>query len=542
MTMASETEVEQSVAALRANPTDRTAIQTIHRSARQDAELTRRVLHRHGARAAPLRPDLGLPPPGVHVLHNATMPQNFANADPESLPALRDTMARAAADWRSMRGIGSEYSFSNIAFTSGFFIRLPTHLNRILEVERDLLRPIDETLLHFEAGATIDLLNDYLWKNNLSLWNQPGYGRLSYVGAMTAGGHGSGLTFGPLASYARSLRVLTINEKDQVAELQIEPVSGITDPDPWRRKHPDVELIQDDALFQSCLVSAGSLGVIYSLVISVRPSRFYLSETRTKRLWEDVKQELPTLLSTRYHSCAFWLNPYLVEGKSWCVVGTNEYTERTSSPNQRGVGILLGGTQPLLDIIEEIANLFPKAVPGLVDEAITSTQDHDVVMPSPEALNFGPPNNLHVVASASGFDVKDTVAATEAVMRFLRERADKDQVYLTSPLGLRFVKACDAFLAPQYGRDSCMMETPSLYGTTRAQQTIADIHELLATGFQGRPHLGQINRLSGDLMRKNWPRFWEFVDSFAVLNPRGFFDNAFTEQLGLRAAANADPS
>jgi hypothetical protein len=107
----------------------------------------------------------------------------------------------------------------------------------------------------------------------------------------------------------------------------------------------------------------------------------------------------------------------------------------------------------------------------------------------------------------------------------------------SSSLGLRFVKRGDAFLGPQYGRDTCMMETPSLAGTTGVDDTLAEIHRMLATRFDARPHWGQVNRLEADVLQPRFPKLCAFLDAYATLNPRGFFDNAFTEQLALRRSA-----
>jgi L-gulono-1,4-lactone dehydrogenase len=418
--------------------------------------------------------------------------------------------------------------------------RMTSKLRAILTVDNEVLKKsIQETLLSFEGGATVDDINTYLWSKGLAVYNQPGFGQLSYAGAMVSGAHGSGITLGPLASYARSVRLFAIDEQHRVVDVCIEPSGGISDPILWHRKHPDVELIQDDELFQSVVVSAGCLGVIHSMTIAVRTS-YYLSETRVKLPWDTVKANLASYIGpgAKHQSVAIWLNPYPVGGTVSCVVGTYDYTNQTTSSNARGIGIVLGGTQALMDIIGWISNAIPKAVPTLIDVALASTEDHDVVMTAPDALNFGPPNDISVVASASGFDVEKTVEVAEAVMALLVERAAQTDRYLTSPIGLRFVKKGDAFLGPQYGRDTCMMETPALAGTTEAQETLYDIHRMLATRFDARPHWGQVNHLDAAILQPRFPKFCQFLDAFAVLNPRGFFDNAFTEQLGLRRAAH----
>lgn len=538
--MASSSEVNDAVDALRHNPADREAARRLHLFAHTDRDTVRRTLPFIQVPAP--QPDLGLPQKPRLQLHDVSMPMPFSQVDPESVGALREVMAQAAADWRPMRGVGGQYSFSNIAFTDGFFIRMTSKLRSILSVDTDVLKKSNqETLVSFEGGATVDDINTYLWSKGLAVYNQPGFGQLSYAGAMVSGAHGSGITLGPLASYARSIRLFTIDEQHRVVDLCVEPENGITDPTLWHRKHPDVEIVQDDDLFQSVVVSAGCLGVIHSMTIAVRTC-YYLSETRERSTWGAVKENLGSYIGpdAKHQSVAIWLNPYPVGSTNIdtasCIVGTYDYTTQTTSLNKRGIGIVLGGTQALLDVIGWISNVARKAVPTLIDVALDATADQGVVMTAPEALNFGPPNNIRVVASASGFAVGRLVEAVEAVMALLAQRSTETGCYLTSPIGLRFVRKGEAYLGPQYGRDTCMMETPSLAGTTGAEETLFEIHRMLATRFDARPHWGQINHLGAEILQPRFPRFCQFLDAFAVLNPKGFFDNAFTEQLGLRRA------
>ena len=52
-----------------------------------------------------------------------------------------------------------------------------------------------------------------------------------------------------------------------------------------------VELIQDDDIFYSAVLSFGSMGIIYSLVIEVE-QLYYLRETKLQTTWEELKKEM----------------------------------------------------------------------------------------------------------------------------------------------------------------------------------------------------------------------------------------------------------
>jgi hypothetical protein len=183
----------------------------------------------------------------------------------------------------------------------------------------------------------------------------------------------------------------------------------------------------------------------------------------------------------------------------------------------------------------------PRAIPGVLHSALTATAPpgDPPVLPCYEALNFGSPNEIDVEAAACAVPASRTVEAADALIAFFQERAEKDHAYITSPLGLRFVKAAEAHLSPQHGRDTCMIEAPFLRGTDFAFETIDAFHDLLFKHFEGRPHWGQVNRRMNKerlraLYRESLPRF---LEAFGALDPLGLFDAPFSEQMGFSELA-----
>jgi L-gulono-1,4-lactone dehydrogenase len=101
-------------------------------------------------------------------------------------------------------------------------------------------------------------------------------------------------------------------------------------------------------------------------------------------------------------------------------------------------------------------------------------------------------------------------------------------------MGLRFVSRAAAHMSPAYGRDTCMIEIPTLEGTPHARATLRAYHDHIFERCGGRPHWGQVNDMPPERLEQLYPALPAFLESYRVLNPKGFFDNAFTEQLGLR--------
>ena len=109
------------------------------------------------------------------------------------------------------------------------------------------------------------------------------------------------------------------------------------------------------------------------------------------------------------------------------------------------------------------------------------------------------------------------------------------QTFVSSPIGLRWVKASDAFLAPQHGRDSVMIEVPVLNGTPNQDETLERYVEFMVTKLGGRPHWGQRLVLGASQLRSVYGE--AAVDTFIKvrrhLDPLGTFDNALTRELEL---------
>jgi hypothetical protein len=525
------------IATLIQNPGDSGQAQRVFELAREDPEGAHHARERVMPAPAALPLDLVMQ---AFRRHNLSMPYTpEVVAQPASLPELVSTMQTAATSWQPMKAIGDGYGFANTGSTKGYLFPLVSKLTRVLPfAPGELKAGVDAGhLLRFEGGATIDIVTQALWARGKAVFNQPGYERLTYVGTMSSGGHGSGTWCGPLSDHAVALHLVTLDAQGKVTQFQVEKPPGISDPTAFKAQHPEVELIQDDdKLFDACTVAMGCLGIIYSATIKVR-DKYNISEQRTKLRWSEIKARLPTLLAEqgpgkRLHSIEVWINPYLIDGEVWGVLG--ERTETNAAPHgERALVIEYGGPEFLYRLIAWWVEHFPKAVPGLINAALSATQSGVVVMEAPKGLNFGATNLAPVTAASCGVPTDGIADVVDQLLAWFQQRADQTESYITSPLGLRFVHSANALMSPSFGRDTCMIEAPVLLGTPRARETLDAYHDFLAP-FGGRPHWGQVNDMPPDRLAQLYPRLQDFLDCFQALNPKGFFDNDFTEQLHLR--------
>jgi FAD/FMN-containing dehydrogenase len=453
---------------------------------------------------------------------------------PKNLGELKQIMIRAQQNRRKIKAVGAGYTFSNILETDGLQISL-RELKNIWNPDRRLVKSSVNTthLCQFEAGATVEDLNQWLWPRGQTLLNQPGFEKLNYFGTATTGGHGSGINIGPIASSIKSLDLLNFEKDGSLRHLRIEPDDGITDPDIFANSFPNIQLIQNDDTFYACLVSAGTLGVVYSLIIETQ-KRFYLKETRRMVEWEDLKPKLWEKLDDEtIHSIHIWFNPYSINGSIYCVL--SEYHRTDGPPNgKRPWGTSWNGVDESSRVVHWAMELFPKAIPSFLHAALKQTvSDKPVILPNWEALNFGSPNYVKVHASNCGIPVEYTIDAAEALFKLFQSRFE-DELFVTCPIGFRFTSPGRAYLSPQFQKATCMIELPLLVGTDGALDTIDAFHEILFNQFEGKPHWGQINRLmTKEYLKKMFPKWESFINVYREFN-HGEFDSPFTDQIGLR--------
>jgi len=114
------------------------------------------------------------------------------------------------------------------------------------------------------------------------------------------------------------------------------------------------------------------------------------------------------------------------------------------------------------------------------------------------------------------------------------ERRALGQVYQSSPIALRFVKASPAYLSMMHGRDTMMIELIGLNGNDGGIELLKAYEEALYA-LGGRPHWGHINTLTGShgFVESMYPRLGDWRDVRARLDPGGVFDSPFTKRVGL---------
>jgi hypothetical protein len=471
-----------------------------------------------------------------HTGNQIVQPLQFLT--PKSLPEIVQIIRTAEAKGCKVRAIGSGHSFSDIVQVTDVLINTD-ELGTPIQLETDLLKDgVDPSkLVQVEAGMKIHALNEYLDRRGLALPNMGGYDAQSIVGAGSTSTHGSGITLGPLSSLYRSI-ILASNGG---SIYRVEPAGGITDPVKHARRFPGTTLIQDDAWFHTVAVSMGCTGIIYSVTLEVMP-KYWLNETRTMSDWVEVKKALlerRVLEENRHYEVL--VNPYAIHGKHPCLVTRRSIVDRPSGlpPDKlerNFLAQLLGLIPGMVYILDFLFDTFPGLSPCIIHEAMKGLVDDTYVDVSYKVLNLGTPNRVSAYSMEIGFPVKDHVylRAVERMFEVAARAKELGNIYHTSPISLRFVKASDAYLSMMYGQDTCMIELPVVNGT-HGGQTLLQMHAEAMVEFDGRPHWGQLNWLPGrkDRISELYPEFATWLSVYRKLNAKGTFNNQFTDRCGI---------
>jgi hypothetical protein len=468
---------------------------------------------------------------------------------PQSCDDIVAIVQRAEDEGVSVRAVGSRHSWSDVALGPGYVLS-PNGLARPLDLEEQLLRPPrgdpPERLVRVEAGMRIRDLNRWLDREHgLALSNMGGYDGQTIAGVISTSTHGSGLSFGPLSDFVRSVDLVAARGK----LYRIEPEHGPTDPELWKPEHPDWELVQDDDRFAAVRVGMGCLGVIYAVMLAVEPA-YLLTEVRKLSTWEDLRDDLhrgALLDPERHRHFELFLSPYArdSDGKHPCMVTTRDRRTDTLPPwwssrrRRNWLAELLSGLPGMGQLIRAVANAVPKATPRFMQMTLNGLSDDEFTNKSYRVLNIGAANSLPAYSAEIGVPVDERgwhVDAVEQIIKIADDHRQIGEIFHTSPIALRFVRSSDAHMSMMQGCDTMMIELIQVKGTQGGLEALGAYEDALYA-LKGRPHWGQVNTLTGshDLVASLYAELPRWLEAHAELNSTRVFDSPFSKRVGIVA-------
>lgn len=457
---------------------------------------------------------------------------------PRTIEQVAEVVREAEQARTTVRAVGSGHSWSDVALTTGFLLETD-QLSTVPAPEPDFVRSAwaERLLVRAEAGIRIKELNAYLDGEGWALSNMGGYDHQTVAGVISTSTHGSGLGFGPLNDFVRSLDLVA----SQGRVYRIEPDDGPTDPARYEAEHGERrKLVQSDHWFNAVVVGIGCMGVLCTVMLEVEP-RYFLREVREIRSWEQVRAELEVgavLESNRHYEVLF--SPYARKRAYPCLVTTRNYRSdprrKPLDKRMRNWLVELASAFPLTPhLINLLVDLRPSLSPFLLENAIRALVKDEYDNASYKVLNIGAANVLPAYSAEIGVPMDGRhIEAVERIIEVAAERRRLGDVYQSSPISFRFVKASPAYLSMMNGRDTMMIELIQLTRSEGGFELLAAYEEALRE-LSGRPHWGQVNALTGShgLIGSMYPRYGQWLEVQRELNRGGAFDSPFAKRVGI---------
>jgi len=355
----------------------------------------------------------------------------------------------------------------------------------------------------FEGGMMIPDLLKQLKKHNLTLSNLGTNIFDAVAGACSTGYHGSGIEFKIFSSFVKEFELITPTG-------EIKTVSN------------------DEKEFNIYAVGLGVLGIITKITLECEPS-FNMEVTEKQMSLEQIEENFETLLKENEHFKFIWI-PHTDKFMIWL---GNRCEKKEENIFKKFMSYFVTGVL-INNLFHEFLLFFAsfkrKLIPKINKLMAT------LLLPEVESKNvwnsywaFFLPHLLKQDVVEYAFDIKDTFKVFRKVIEAIKEK----NIYVDTPIEVRFVKGDKYWMSPTGKKDACWIGTKIHFPYGRKPEytkyfTIID--EILAN-FSGRPHWGKQFRIKTEDFKKvypKWDKFWEYVDKE---DPNKILQNNFIKRL-----------
>src|SRR5919204_1730736 len=408
---------------------------------------------------------------------------------PRSLGELIGAVGNAAGRGLRVHAAGSGHSFSEAALTEGAMIMVDA-LNRVLDADPD------SGVVRVEAGIALRDLSAALWERGLAMENLGDIDRQTLAGAISTATHGTGVGLRNLSAQVDALQLVLAD--GSVIELS-------------ERK--------DRGALLAARVGVGALGVIYSATLRTVPA-FTLHRVDAPRPLEEALTRLDDLASANEHF-EFFVFPYT---DTALTIGRNR-VEGPPRPRGRASAyvneILIQNYA--MDVLSRVGRRFPGTIPRLVRFAARQfsrtekTDRSDRIFASERRVRFT--EMEYAIPRQHG------PRAVRRVLELVRERG----LPVGFPIEFRLVAPDDALLSPAHGRETAYVAVHQYQGGVW-EPYFRSVEEIMSE-YGGRPHWGKRHFQTAETLEGLYPRWRDFQEVRARLDPEGRFRNAYTDRV-----------
>lgn len=407
---------------------------------------------------------------------------------PSSEEGLIRIVMQATAARQRVKVVGSGHSFTGIALTDGRLVKLDRY-NRVLSTD------VEKRRVTVQAGVTLWQLNEELDARGLAMENLGDIAYQSIAGAISTATHGTGRSFGGIATQVVGLRLITGDGT---------PIDCSADSEP--------------EVFHASRVGLGALGVISTVTLQCVPA-FNLHAIEMPMRVDEVIESLDMHMRDNDHFEFFW-----VPNTGWALTKRNNRTDRPLATRGRWQefrdDILYANVA--FGIVCRIGRLRPSLIPRIA-KAMPTTGRTEYVDKSYRV--FASPRLVHFYEMEYGIPIE---AATEAFSR-VRDYVRQSGLMLSFPVEVRFTAGDDIPLSTASGRDTCYIAI-HVYQHTHYQQYFEAVEDIM-DDYAGRPHWAKLHFQTAETLATRYPEWDAFHKTRARLDPEGRFSNPYLDRV-----------
>ena len=408
---------------------------------------------------------------------------------PADNAAVIDAVQRATIAGRNVRVAGAGHSFTDAVLTGGTLLTL-REMSHVIDVDPG------SGLVRVQAGATLHDLSETLWGHGLAFENLGDIDVQTIAGATATGTHGTGSRLRNLSAGLHALQL--VSGLGDVVEID-----ETTDADAWR----------------AARVSVGALGVVTEVTFKAVEA-FAIHAREAVEPFADIIDGLDEHADAHDHF-EFFVFPHA----DHAITKRNDRTDAAPAPSSAASAwvrdILLANYA--FDAICRVGRRVPRSIPALnrlLTRAAGSREYVDRsyrVFASPRLTRFTEMEYAVPRESAT------------AVIRAVKEAAERPGFNVPFPIEVRFVAGDDALLSPACGRATCYVAVHMYRGMPweayfRAVEEIMDVYD-------GRPHWGKRHFQTAATLGKRYPGWETFQSVRARLDPEGRFANGYVRRV-----------
>ncbi|WP_285116117.1 D-arabinono-1,4-lactone oxidase [Leifsonia sp. fls2-241-R2A-40a] len=410
---------------------------------------------------------------------------------PATPEAVQRAVLAAATKGMRIKPVGAGHSFTGIAVAPGVQLDLDD-LSGIVDVD------LERGRVTLAAGTRLHQLPQLLGPHGLALENMGDIDRQTIAGATSTGTHGTGGSFGGLATQIVGLTLVT-----GTGELL------------------RIDETQNAELLPAARLGLGALGVIVDVTIQCVPAYLLQAVERPEPL-QAALESYGERSAAEDHFEFYWFPhtetaltktntrlPLTAERKPLHPVGRWVDDELLANGLYRGVCA--------------IGTVAPAAVPPFSRLAQRLTGNRDFTDHSPRVFVTNRTVRFREMEYALP---REAVPSALAEVKALIERRGWR---ISFPIEVRSAAADDNWLSTAHGRASGYIAVHRYYREDH-REYFGAVEEIMVA-HEGRPHWGKLHTRDADALRTLYPHFDDFLAVRDRLDPERRFENAYLRRV-----------